>query len=90
MQKEIPVDVNALKDPNIHKDFIRNISIRIPIIQEGDSIDKKSECIVESLNYSARNILPRKTRKVTWEIWKDDGELNNILQERSTLDRVSD
>ena len=59
-------------------------------IQEGDSIDKKSERIVESLNYSARNILPRKTRKVTRDIWKDDEEINNILQERSTLDRVSD
>ena len=63
MQKEIPVDVNALKDPNIHKDFISNISTQIPIIQQGDSIDKKTDRIVQSLNYSARNIPPRKNTK---------------------------
>ena len=82
-RKEVKPDLSALNDTNTKEKFIRNVAAQLPITGEHDTIDKKSERFVKALNASAKMSLPPKIRKTTREIWKDDSELNQILQERS-------
>ena len=89
-RKEVKPDLSALNDVKTKDNFIRNVAAQLPIADEHDTIDKKSEYFVKALNAAAKNSLPPKTGKCTREIWKDDGELNQILQERSTVPRNSE
>ena len=90
IRKEVKPDLSALNEGETKEKFIRNVAAQLPIAVEHDTVDKKSECFVKALNAAARISLPPKTVKCAQEIWKDDDELNRILQERSTLPRNSD
>ena len=87
IRREVKPDLSALNDGETKDKFIRNVAVQLPTAAEHDAIDKKSECLVNALNAAARSSLPPKTGKCTREIWKDDDELNRILQERSILSR---
>ena len=82
-------DISALEETRTHNEFVQNVENQIPITHEGDTVDQRSERIIEVLKRSASISLPRNTAKSTREIWKDDKELNLALCERSNVARRS-
>lgn len=87
--KKFQRDLDALKDEDIRKDFIRFISNQMPITDHNDSVDRKSDRIADALNYTANSTLPQKYARMAREIWKEDAELNRILTERAKMERGS-
>ena len=65
-------DISALEETRTHNEFVQNVENQIPITHEGDTVDQRSERIIEVLKRSASISLPRNTAKSTREIWKDD------------------
>ena len=45
-----------------------------------------SNDLVHSLTTAASEVLPNKSKKKTNQIWKDDGDLNKLLDERAKTD----
>ena len=86
---EKPRNLKALEIQETRKDYASEVINQIPITDENESIDLKSQKIVDALKHAAQNSIPNKATKTTREIWKCDEELNCALQERSQLERNS-
>ena len=82
-------DISALEETRTHNEFVQNVENQITIAHEGDTVDQRSERIIEVLKRSASISLPQNTVKSTREILKDDKELDLALCERFNLARRS-
>ena len=86
-------DLSTSKHQNVKiykKQYIENVKNKLPITDVNDSIDMKSQKIVDALNQAATNTVPRSPANITREIWKNDTELNSALRERTKFERNSD
>ena len=89
-RRERPIYLKALECENIQKAYIENVKNKLPITDVNDSMDIKSQKIVDALNQAAKDTVPRSPAKITREIWKNDTELNSALRERTKFERNSD
>ena len=45
-------DISALEETRTHNEFVQNVENQIPIMHEGDTVDQRSERIIEVLKRS--------------------------------------
>ena len=88
--REVPRNLKSLESKTVRQKFMQEVANRIPITSPNDPLELKSEKIVTALKDAANKSIPQKTSKVSREIWRSDGVLNNLLQERVTLQRNTD
>ena len=88
--REVPRNLKSLESKNVRQKFMQEVANRIPITNSNDPLELKSEKIVTALKDAANKSIPKKMPKVSRKIWRSDEVLNNLLQERVTLQRNTD
>ena len=67
-----PRNLKALEIQETRKEYASEVINQIPITDANQSIDLKSQKIVDALKQAAQNSIPNKATKTTREIWKCD------------------
>ena len=88
-RKQRRPDENSLQNSETRKNFINVVSKHLQNnFERLESPTEISTKIVKTLEISAQSTLPTKTsNKQVKEIWKDDNELNKLLDQRQSIDK---
>ena len=81
------LDISKLKDFHYQSEYkikaTDEINKRKSTVR---NVDEISNDLVHSLTTAASEVLPNKSKKKINQIWKDDGDLNKLLDERAKTD----
>ena len=82
-------NLRSLQNEKVKAEFC--IAIRSELNHEvGRTSTEISEKLVNCLNTAGNSVLPPRTKRTPYkEIWKDDVELNRIIDERITIEKDS-
>ena len=88
--REKKLNMKVLREDVIKLEFVNQLTENLkntPVGEESSSLI--SDKVINGLNLPAKTVLQAKDSIKVKEIWKDDFQLNNLLNERATLDRMS-
>ena len=83
-------DLKSLSDKTVEESFITAVKASFTASREDRSATKIFEAMTSTLKDAAEHSIPPKQNKSTRELWKDDGELNNLISLRSSVPRNSE
>ena len=89
--KKIQPDIKALHNDTLRGHYVEKIDQNLSSITcEDRSTTEMSKTIIEVINKAAAETLPSKKHVPSdKQLWKEDAELNSLLEERTTLSTTS-
>ena len=80
-------DLKSLSDKTVEESFITAVKASFTASREDRSATEIFKAMASTLNDAAEHSIPPKQKKSTRELWKDDGELSNLISLRTSLPR---
>ena len=75
---------DAIAKPSDQKEYLKRASEEIIKRKtENQTAEEISNNLVSSLKTAASEVLPNKTKTCIRQVWKDDQDLNSLLEERA-------